>query len=128
MASLRDRSAVRLVIRIKPTEAIEKRTGALAGPGPGSLVVGFADYSKSTSRSGEPRTFGGLPATSLIPFNAVMLNGICMPGVVPFVVPIVTAFTVTVRVVTAVFHVQDTLPPQTSALLLLAAIVVPSWS
>src|SRR5207237_5376412 len=68
MASLRDRSAVRLVIRIKPTEAIEKRTGALAGPGPGSLVVGFADYSKSTSRSGGPGTFCGVPGAWFVPF------------------------------------------------------------
>src|SRR5207253_2301853 len=30
-------------------------------------------------------TFGGLPATSVTPVSDVMLNGICMPGVVPAV-------------------------------------------
>src|SRR2546430_2282975 len=100
----------------------ETRTGALTGPGPGSRPR-FADYSKSTRRSDEPSTFGGLFDVSVVFVNAVISNGIAMPGVEP-ALETSGALSVTVRTVNvALSHWQFAVrAPQ------MIVAVVPSWS
>src|SRR5438552_15644555 len=100
------------------------------GPRSGIATRGSVTYSKSTRRSDEPRTFTALPCVSVneVPVNVVILNGICIPGVLPApgagaVGAAVFTTRVTVTVVLAVFQAQVTLAVAQSSVS-----TVPSWS